>query len=507
MIKLKNILFEQGSVKTFVIQTPAPKSALNIVNSTKPRGAAFILKSTDVLGEEPSMDMIVKLLKLDAQFGEQSVWATSEFINDDYTDSYIYLIGPDLKDAQRKTKFVVMIVPKSYIVDQVLGPDETDTTKKQAVYEELVTTNLIGNASVMMQSEFDALKTKIAPLLDKERIKKLEAELAKAKQALSTPIEPPAQQQTVISGEPEQDTTPENKAQVLLNQLQIEPIKLNTKSDDVAYIQDLIYRIGMADSNLGEKNDVPTWGAFRDAKAQFGTYGTRTKNFIDVVKQSAGLSAANSDITAEVLQLFLDAGKPLNITESRIKLKNLIVEQFVIKPEFKTTQTQQQEKPQQQDKTKNDTKLVPEPEKQDKKLVPEPEKQDKKLVTPSISDQDIRDSRQMEKIWQNVYNVLTAKPEKYFSKFSSWYNDQESEAADWLITAYNKAWGPALTKLSKSKSWYTQKNVKNINYTVEYIANKLIRKGYSGRVNTTFYYLDKNNKWQKQSLKFEWNYM
>jgi hypothetical protein len=610
MIKLKNILFEQGAVKTFVIQTPAPKAALDIVRSTKPRGAAFILKSTDVLGEEPSMDMIVKLLKLDAQFGEQSVWATSEFINDDYTDSFIYLVGPDLKDAQRKTKFVVMIVPKSYIVDQVLGPGETDTTKKQAVYEELVTTYLIGNASVMMQSEFDTLKTKIAPLLDKERIKKLEAELAKAKQALSTPTEPPVQQQTVISGEPEQDTTPvvnpfklrdlititktttvdawtevpsnETKQQLTLNindrleyvtdvklsnmitrtdfklhtieygfvrlytdpsvdisitntdlkyyikisdliklrdaqspskieslknRLQAEPIKLNTKSDDVAYIQDLIYRIGMADSNLGETNNVPTWAAFRDAKAQFGTYGTRTKNFIDVVKQSAGLSAANSDITAEVLQLFLDAGKPLNITESRIKLKNLIVEQFVIKPEFKTTQTQQQEKPQQQDKTKNDKKLVPEPEKQDKKLVPEPEKQDKKLVIPSISDQDIKDSRQMEKIWQDVYNVLTAKPEKYFSKFSSWYNDQETEAADWLINAYNKAWGPALTKLSKSKSWYTQKNVKTINYTVEYIANKLIRKGYSGRVETTFYYLDKTNKWKKQSVKFVWNYM
>ena len=369
MIKLKNILFEQGAVKTFVIQTPAPKSALDIVRSTKPRGAAFILKSTDVLGEEPSMDMIISLLKLDAQFGEQSVWATSELIRDNYTDSFIYLIGPDLKDAQRKTKFVVMIVPKSYIVDQVLGPNETDTTKKQAVYEELVTTNLIGNASVMMQSEFDALKTKIAPLLDKERIKKLEAELAKAKQALSTPTEPPVQKQTVITTEPEQDTTQLNKIESLKKRLQAEPIKLNTKSDDVAYIQDLIYRIGMADSNLGETNNVPTWAAFRDAKAQFGTYGPRTKNFIDVVKQSAELPISNSDITAEILQLFLDAGKPLNITESRIKLKNLIVEQFVIKPEFKTTQTQQQEKPQQQDKTKNDKKLVPEPEKQDKKLV------------------------------------------------------------------------------------------------------------------------------------------
>ena len=114
MIKLKNILFEQGAVKTFVIQTPAPKSALDIVRSTKPRGAAFILKSTDVLGEEPSMDMIISLLKLDAQFGEQSVWATSELIRDNYTDSFIYLIGPDLKDAQRKTKFVVMIVRNLY---------------------------------------------------------------------------------------------------------------------------------------------------------------------------------------------------------------------------------------------------------------------------------------------------------------------------------------------------------------------------------------------------------
>ena len=76
-----------------------------------------------------------------------------------------------------------------------------------------------------------------------------------------------------------------------------------------------------------------------------------------------------------------------------------------------------------------------------------------------------------------------------------------------LVSAWSKAWGEKLKQLKKSKSTYIQNNVKNIEYTVNYIANKLIRAGYSGRVKTTYWYLDKNNKWKSQPLTFEWKYM
>lgn len=672
MIKLKNILLEQGSVKKFVIQTPAPKPVLDIVRSTTPRGAAFILKSTDVLGEEPSMDTIINLLKLDERFGEQSIWAQG---------NYVYIFSSDLKDANRKTKFNVMIVPMDYIYTTAAGelPQPSGDIQKTSTagvdwwlddVKKSIDLNLkskfsIGNANVYLQEDINAAIKISSKLLPINQLKIAQDKIIDLENKLLTLTEPPVQNQTVISGgdasvsksifkagdiiplngavidtyffkddqfkpttSKHQSTkdetaefvssisdkntgqeygyiklgnlhwyvkiedlnalknpTSENKAQTVLKRLETAPIKLNTKSDDVAYIQDLIYRIGMADSNLSNKNDVPAWAAFRDAKSQYGTYGTRTKNFIDVVKDSAGLSTANSDITAEVLQLFLDAGKPLNITESRIKLQNLINEQFVIKPEYKTTQqTTTKTSTTNLNTTKSNlgsfhpigtptekldkttvikygskgeevkrmqaalnaimglwkdlgntatwlnTKLKPDGDfgpttlkihdfittapmnLQDWKATLQGVYDDWELTkkqSGTVSDQLVKDSKEMEKIWQDVYNVFTKNPDNYFSKFSSWYNDQEEKAADWMIKAFNKAWSKQLGIIQKrySSSSYMNKNVQNILYVVNYISNELIKKGYSGRVPTKFYYIDKNKKWQIQNITFEWNYM
>ena len=567
MIQLKSILNEQYGVKKFIIQTPAPKAILDIVRKTKPRGAGFIVKSTAELGSEPSLSTIIDLIKLDPQFGKNSIWATAEF-TEEYADSYVYILGPDQKDAQRKTKFNVMIVPKSYIIDTVLGPEETDATKKQIVYDELVTIYSIGNASVMTQTELDELKNKMAPQLDKERIKKLEAENAELKKALSTNIEPAPDKQTVVTTEPEKDGTIDSektdvvfKTQELLTKLKDAPITLNTTSDDVKYIQDLLYRIGMKmTDSLGEKNDYPEWVAFRDAKSQYGTYGTRTKNFINLIKTGKNMPTNNNDITAEVFQMILDAGKPLGINESNYQIIKSLIEQFVLpeKPKvvnnkpinnvvsdwnpigtdwsklnYKTPIKQgakgQEVKAMQifingilaamgkaSEKIKDDGVFGPATLKAHNIISKTPltlkdwsskftEYKDKK------PEQDVssykEESELMEDIWQDAYDVFVKFPEKYFKNFSKWYNDKEEEAADWVLSAWDKAWGEKLKKLKKSESTYIQNNVKNIEYTVNYIANKLIRAGYSGRVKTTFWYLDKNNKWKSQPLTFEWNYM
>ena len=503
----------KANIKKFIIQTPAPQAILNIVRNTKPRGAAFILKSVSVLGEDPSMEMIVNLLKLDPNFGEKSIWATTVF-TDEYNSSYVYVIGPDLKDSQRKTKFNVMIVPKSYIVESILGPNETDESKKQVIYESLITEYSLGYASVMMQSELDELKTKVAPLLDKERIKQLEAELAKTKQAISTTTEPPAKTQEVIPT----PTTTSSRIQNLLTRLEQQPIKINETSDDVAYIQDLIYRIGMASPDLAEKNDYPEWVAFRDSKAQFGTYGTRTKNFIDQLKLWFNISDNNSDITAEVLRAILKAGSAVNISEM-INLSTIkqIVEQFMptTPPSTKSSTTTQQsltstnttKKP---DKTQTTTTKSDNSNKITSKKPSDSNTQKKSNTTinvPSISSQDLKDSIEMDKIWNDMYTVFVKNPNKYFQKYRKTLNDDELGAANYIKKAFNDAWGKQLARLEKSKSIYTVENVKNIRIVVKHIAG-LIQKGREGNIRTPYYYISpKTKKWVKQRVNFTWNYM
>lgn len=577
MLKIKSILNEQYGVKKFVIQTPAPQSIIDIVRKTTPQGAGFILKSTAMLGEEPSMGTIVGLIKLDPEFGENSIWAKASFTNE-LENSYVYLLGPDQKDAQRKTKFNVMIVPKSYIIDTVLGTEATDEAKRTAVYNELVTVYSIGEASVMMQSELDELKNKIAPSLDKEQLKKLEAENAELKKALAAKNEPAPTNQTVVTTNSQTTSSTEtqkSKTESLLDRLTAEPIVLNTKSDDVAYIQDLIYRIGMATPAFGSKNDYPEWVAFRDAKSQYGTYGTRTYNFLKFLGFTAATTATDS-ITADVLRKILDAGKKIGITESlNTKLIKKLFEQFVV-PEPASTvvsdlKKDAENKTQLQNKTtygsfhpigtstskldyKTPIKYGSKGEEvkqmqvfingilaasgkasqkisEDGNFGPGTLKAHNGITTKAlalgdwakqfanakeifdkskqsnITNLEMQESKEMDKIWQDAYDVLVRYPEKYFAKFSKWYNDKEVEAADWLVSAWTKAWGEKLKQLKKSKSTYIQNNVKNIEYTVNYIANKLIRAGYSGRVKTTYWYLDKNNKWKSQPLTFEWKYM
>lgn len=126
----------------------------------------------------------------------------------------------------------------------------------------------------------------------------------------------------------------------------------------------------------------------------------------------------------------------------------------------------------------------------------------------TITAQDIADSNEMDKVWNDVLKVFVGNPDKYFGQFSSWFNDREAEAADWIIAEFDKAWGPTLKKLEKSKSPYMISNVKEIKRVVDFIGNKLIRAGYSGNINPTYYYVNSGDtKWNSQVVKFRWDYM
>jgi hypothetical protein len=84
------------------------------------------------------------------------------------------------------------------------------------------------------------------------------------------------------------------------------------------------------------------------------------------------------------------------------------------------------------------------------------------------------------KIANDLYNVLTKNPEKYFKKFRSILNDKEDAAADWLRNAFNNAWGADLQKLLSSKSPSIQSNAKIINYWASYAVNSMSMRSWSG---------------------------
>lgn len=628
MIKLKNILSEADGIQRFkfVRQTPGSPELVKLAQEQDPPGAAFIIKSTIELGEytdQQILDKVIQNLKNDEMFGETSRWADGRFL---------YLFGPDLKDAQRKTRFNVMVLPTNYILDSIAGDigavdlsgtDIESSTgleiwepeKLRAVIEaNLQAKYYIGSAPVYFQQDIDALTPKIIPFMTAVVAKKYQdlamkqsAELESLKQSAvkdQQVLDDESTDKTAETDKTTDDTATKIKPDDVMARLKEAPIKLNTTSDDVKYIQDLMYRIGMATPELGEKNDVPEWVAFRDAKPQYGTYGTRTQKFLNALGFTAA-KVATGNITSDTFQKILDAGKPIGITESEIKLKNLINEQFVIKrnevpADTKTTDTKKTTASVTKKITTTDTKknqatktstatgtfhpigtawnkldyTTPIKQgdkgqevkamqifinginaaggetdgiaftKEDGVYGPDTHESAKMaafripydpsdyitIKTPaSLSDwskhfsawksysekeklstataTEISEHNKMQKIWQDVYDVVTGNPKKYFYTFTSWYNDNEEEAANWFIKAFNDAWGSTLKQLKSSKSFYTRKNVETIEYVVNYIANKLIRKGYSGRVKTTYYFVSgKEKKWKTQKLTFEWNY-
>jgi hypothetical protein len=411
-----------------------------------------------------------------------------------------------------------------------------------------------------------------------DQVIQLSAELESLKQSAVKDQQVLDSDKTAETDKTTDDTAAKIKPEEVMARLKEAPIKLDTTSDDVKYIQDLIYRIGMASPKLAEKNDVASWAAFRDAKPQYGTYGTRTKNFIDAIKTAKGLSTTNDDITAEVLQVILDSGKNVGITESKniCYVDNVIYEQFDIPADIdKTVTTKAAKSSTTTNKTTktntsttststfnpigtdykklNYTTPIKYGDKgQEVKLMQifingilgamgkvseeiptngvfdsKTLKAHKLITLYSYTLKDWRtaflsyeknavklasameqaESLKMQEIWQDMYNVFTGNPKKYFKKYRGWFNDDEAGAAKWIEKEFAKAWMPELNRLRKSKHKYTRENAEYIIRVTYWLIDKM-RNGY-GNVKYTapFWYVDEKTKqWKMQKVPFRWSY-
>jgi hypothetical protein len=136
----------------------------------------------------------------------------------------------------------------------------------------------------------------------------------------------------------------------------------------------------------------------------------------------------------------------------------------------------------------------------------------------------------------NMYTVFTKTPEKYFSKFKGFVNDDEAAAAEYARTAYINGWlrnvkNPERSlllinrKLEEIRKQFTDKqyqsdvntdyiaagpsyvqdNIKTLTAVVNTIS-KLIASGKQNTITAKFYrYYDE--KWNEAIVRFKWNYM
>lgn len=125
--------------------------------------------------------------------------------------------------------------------------------------------------------------------------------------------------------------------------------------------------------------------------------------------------------------------------------------------------------------------------------------------------------------WENMHDVLTENPEKYFSEYSGIYDDEEG-AAKWLGKAFSDGWlkntknpDKSLRKIVKemnqdgsTEATHVVKNIKNLIKIVLQIG-KWIESGDRGRIKDTFsqfiYYDPKQQVWRNKQFNFKWDYM
>lgn len=136
----------------------------------------------------------------------------------------------------------------------------------------------------------------------------------------------------------------------------------------------------------------------------------------------------------------------------------------------------------------------------------------------------------IQEAWQNMYNVIVAKPDNYFSEFEGW-NDNEAGAAKFLRTAYTDGWLKNAANPTKSlnkikgklksefaSSYYKShaatliKSIDNLTAGVWKIANTYIAKGdyhttYAKGLELKNHYVTKTGAVQYQKVYFKWTYM
>jgi len=124
---------------------------------------------------------------------------------------------------------------------------------------------------------------------------------------------------------------------------------------------------------------------------------------------------------------------------------------------------------------------------------------------PTKSQLQIRE--RVNEAWETVQNMITYKPEKYFWRLRTWYNDEEELAAKYLDDTYN------ITIQQKSHIhrdfWKAHPidryNIALLNRVVNIVKSKILAgDSWSKTVNYIYY---ENNKWNVQKLRIRWDYM
>ena len=127
---------------------------------------------------------------------------------------------------------------------------------------------------------------------------------------------------------------------------------------------------------------------------------------------------------------------------------------------------------------------------------------DFKIGTKPIYDVNI--NNRLEKIFDHFYNILVKNPAKYFGKYSSIINDNESGAANFLANEFN-------LYVDRFNFWFrivddnNKKNMKTITKLINFIVQD-IKDGNPGKYKVIFY---KNigAGYQPKEYIFNWNYL
>jgi hypothetical protein len=139
----------------------------------------------------------------------------------------------------------------------------------------------------------------------------------------------------------------------------------------------------------------------------------------------------------------------------------------------------------------------------------------------NLFDELIRMNTQVKNIWRNWYGVFVLEPENYLGIFSSWYDDKEEEAADWIRNEFYNISNHAKL-LDQYEIWcnnnlatlpdckWVLKNIRNIRDIIIPGIVDLISRGRQGSIkpeySTLWLYDPKQKKWISVLLRFRWNY-
>jgi hypothetical protein len=126
--------------------------------------------------------------------------------------------------------------------------------------------------------------------------------------------------------------------------------------------------------------------------------------------------------------------------------------------------------------------------------------------------------------WNNMHDVFTKNPDKYFSKYSGLLNDQEQAAARWLRVAFRDGWMKNIKNPDKSLEKIRVEMLNNGSKEAKYVVDNIqslyaiyrtiytwILNGNQGRIKdgaSVFKYYDiKLKNWYSKQFNFKWNYM